>query len=129
MRLNLVKVVGVAVGVAAIFLLLASPIVSAGSLACTKVHDVAPCPEGAMAPLHFSHCALAKTAEVTKQVILPNRLTRSEDVGLSLSLISLTTESSPDKSPFQGDTVQVSPPRPRIAYHCRNVLVSEEPPL
>lgn len=129
MRLNLVRST-VVVSVAAFLLLVASPTLAAAFTNCTRAPETSPCPQGAAIPLHSSHCALTNTEEVPKQVISPNRLTKSENVDLYLSPTNLPTESSPNQErPFQGDTVQASPPSPLIEYHCRNSPDSEEPPL
>lgn len=129
MRINLVRSIGIVLGLAAILVLVALPTLAAAPMDYTETHDMGTCQQRAAIPLHCSHCILTNTNEVAKQVLPPNRLTTSENVDLSLSPTNLSTESSPNKGmPVQGDTIQASPPSPLVEYHCRN-LDSEEPPL
>jgi hypothetical protein len=126
MRVNLVKFAGIAVGVAALILLVAAPTLSAASMA----HDMSPSEDGATMPQNCSHCVLTNADNVVRQVLTSNRLTMSENVDPFLSPTSLTAELSPNQGvPFQGDTVQASPPVPLIEYHCLNSADSDEPPL
>lgn len=130
MRINLVKSIGAAVGVASILFLFASPAVSAASINCAKRYAASLCQEGAMVPQHFSHCVLTTTTEVVQPVRPSNKLSPDERVFLSFSPINVILESHSNEGiAIQGDIVQASPPKPRIQYHCRNYLNSEEFPL
>lgn len=129
MRINLVRSIGVVVGV--IVVLLVAPIVCAASMDMTmdmtaETHALIPqC--SSTSNSSPSHHVLMYT--VGEQVT-PNRLIPSEVVCLTWSPADLTIEPSPtEERPLQIEARDLAPPSEPIAYHCRNFLTSEEPPL
>ncbi len=129
MRINLVRSVGITVGIIAI--LLVAPTVCAASMdmmmdMTAETHTLVPqCSSTSDSPL--SHHILMNA--VGEQVT-PNRFIPHEEVCLSWSPADLTVEPSPtEERPVQWDVRDHTPISIPIAYHCRNHITSEEPPL
>ncbi len=134
MCVNPIKSIWIAVIIAIVLLLVASPGVAASSVDRTVDNlDSDSCQEGAAVPLcclmadcPLSHCILTKA--VNNECLLPNRSTPKENVDLVWSPTSVTAETSINpKKPFQLDPIQELPSDLFTAYHCRNCLSSEEP--
>ncbi len=132
-RMNLVKSIGIVVGI--IPILLIGPTICAASMDMTTMaHDSGSHMDGAAVPQcvstlvnpHSHHLLMNAVGEEVK----PSSLIPSEAVCISWSPADLTVEPSPTEGkPVQTDVRDHTPlPKP-IAYHCRNFLSSEEPPL
>lgn len=133
MRINLVRSIGIVFGI--IPILLVAPTICAASMDMPPMaQHSGSLQEGAAIPERVSisasplshHILLSTLDEQTP----PNRLIPSEAFCLSWSPADLTVEPSPTaERPVQGDARDLAPPSKPIAYHCRNYLTSEEPPL
>ena len=135
MRKNSIKSICIAVIMAVVLLLVASPTISAASMEMTDENcDSNPYHEGADVPLccltsghPLSHCIL--TNAVDNEVLLTSRFIPNKNIYLTWSKTSVTTETSLNpKKPLQREPAQELASYLYTEYHCRNCLDSEEPP-
>ena len=133
MRMNLVRSIGIVVGI--IPILLIAPTICAASMDMTTMaHGSGSHQEGTAIP----QCVSASADPLSHHVLMntvgeqvtPNRFVLDQGVCFSWSPVDPAIEPSPTEgSPVQGNTRDLAPPSKPIEYHCRNFLSSEEPPL
>ncbi|MDO8716796.1 MAG: hypothetical protein Q7J73_08340 [Dehalococcoidales bacterium] len=133
MRVNLVRSIGIVVGI--IPILLIAPTICAASMdMSTMTHDSGSYREGTTVPQCISTSANPLSHHVLMNAVgeevTPNRIILNQDICRSWSPADLSVEPSTNEGkPVQTDIRDHAPPLPLIECHCRNFLSSEEPPL
>lgn len=135
MREKFARSSGLVAAIAVALLLIATPGVAASSLDRADDHlDSNPCQKEAPVPLccSMADCALSPcilASAVKNEALLPNRSVTKVSVSPAWSPTSLTAETplSPRK-PFRRYPTRELPSCPGSESHCRDCLISEEPP-
>lgn len=133
MRAGFSKSIRLVVALATLFLVLAPVSVVAAPLTTTESCDSTPCQDAAANSLccliscSLSQCSL--TGALGDEVLFPGSVTNVQRLYVAVNTKGLTSQCSIDKpKTFQSVFLQESLFDITIEYHCRNCLISEEPP-